>query len=566
MKAKGAIEEASPHSRAFYGRLFTVPKSSGGLRPVLDLSPLNKHLKVIHFRMETPQSIRESIRQGDWASSIDLKDAYFHVPIHKNFRKFLRFVWNDRVYQFRALPFGLSLAPWVFTKITRELAILARSRGIRLRMYLDDWLTLASSQSLALAHTEEVLGLTKTLGFLPNWEKSALDPSQQFIYLGMAFDTVSYTVRPSPARLDKFRALRDVLLTAQSASARVLTSLLGQMESLAPLVPLGHVHKRKFQRQFRKRWRQSCQSWEFELSLGNWFRHSLTQWSDEEWLQQGVPIAPPPCQEELFTDASNDGWGAHVAHLEASGKWSRPQAGLHINLLELEAVFLALKAFRGFLQHKHVLVCTDNTTVACYLNRGGGVRSQSLSKRSEDLLKWCQASQILISAKYIPGKMNIVADSLSRSDQAIQTEWTLAHSVLEPVWRMWHKPMVDLFATKFNRRLPIYISPVPDPQALGQDALSISWEGMIGYAFPPLCLMNKVIRKARIDQASIILVAPFWPYQPWFPDLLGLTHTPPLKLEVHKNGLVQPRSGVPHKNPAFLNLHAWLLCGQSCSH
>ena len=145
--------------------------------------------------------------------------------------------------------------------------------------------------------------------------------------------------------------------------------------------------------------------------------------------------------------------------------------------------------------------------------------------------------------------MNIVADSLSRSDQAIQTEWTLAHSVLEPVWRMWHKPMVDLFATKFNRRLPIYISPVPDPQALGQDALSISWEGMIGYAFPPLCLMNKVIRKARIDQASIILVAPFWPYQPWFPDLLGLTHTPPLKLEVHKNGLVQPRSGVPHKNP-----------------
>ena len=382
MEEKGAIEEVSPHSRAFYGRLFTVPKSSGGLRPVLDLSPLNKHLQVIHFRMETPRSVRDAIRPGDWATSLDLKDAYFHVPIHRSSRKFLRFVWNDRVFQFRALPFGLSLAPWVFTKITRELAILARSRGIRLRMYLDDWLTLAASSPLALAHTEELMDLTLSLGFLPNWEKSALTPSQQFVYLGMDFDTVTYTVRPAPARLDRFRSLRDSLLRAQSSSARVLTSLLGQMESLAPLVPLGHVHKRKFQRQFRKRWHQAHQSWEVQIPLGVWLSRSLSQWLDEDWLQQGVPIAPPPCDEELFTDASNDGWGAHIAHLEASGSWPSSMKGCHINLLELEAVFLALKEFKLFIQNKHILVCTDNTTVACYVNKGGGRSFQTSVQES----------------------------------------------------------------------------------------------------------------------------------------------------------------------------------------
>ena len=198
--------------------------------------------------------------------------------------------------------------------------------------------------------------------------------------------------------------------------------------------------------------------------------------------------------------------------------------------------------------------------------RGGGVRSKRLSKRAEDLLKWCHHSQIGITAKYVPGKMNIVADSLSRSNQVIQTEWTLVHSALEPVWRTWHRPMVDLFATRFNFRLPLYFSPVPDPQALGQDALAHSWRSLIGYAFPPLALLSKVIRKARMEQASLILIAPYWPYQPWFPDLLELSHTPPLKLAVHPNGLVQPRSGIPHGNPAFLNLHAWLLCGVSCSH
>ena len=566
MLAKGAIEETSPSSRAFYGRLFTVPKSSGGLRPVLDLSSLNKFLKTIHFRMETPHSIRESIRPGDWATSLDLKDAYFHVPIHRNYRKFLRFVWNDRIFQFRSLPFGLSLAPWVFTKITRELAILARSQGIRLRMYLDDWLTLASSKVLSLSHTEKVLALTSSMGFLPNWEKSALTPSQQFVYLGMFFNTVNYTVAPAQARLDKFRALRDQLLASLTTSARVLSSLLGQMESLAPLVPLGRVHKREVQRQFRKRWRQSLQSWEAQIPLGPWFRLSISQWLKEDWLVQGVPIALPPHEEELYTDASLEGWGAHVAHLEAAGTWSTPMRSQHINALELEAVLLAVKAFRSFLQGKHVLVCTDNTTVAAYINRGGGVRSKSLSRKAEALLIWCQEAQIIVTARYVPGKLNILADFLSRPNQVLQTEWTLTHSVLEPVWRTWHRPMVDLFATKYNCRLPLYFSPVPDPLALGQDALSSKWEGLLGYAFPPLPLLARVIRKARLERASLILIAPYWPAQPWFPDLLSLSHVPPLKLVIRERNLIQPRSGIPHSNAAFLNLHAWLLCGQSCSH
>jgi hypothetical protein len=66
---------------------------------------------------------------------VDLTDAYFHLLIHRKDRRWLRFVWKGTVYQFRFLPFGLSLAPLIFTKVTRELALLARSEGIRLRVF-----------------------------------------------------------------------------------------------------------------------------------------------------------------------------------------------------------------------------------------------------------------------------------------------------------------------------------------------------------------------------------------------------------------------------------------------
>lgn len=68
---------------------------------------------------------------------------------------------------------------------------------------------------------------------------------------------------------------------------------------------------------------------------------------------------------------SSTGWGAHVAHLSAAGVWSPTQAVWHNNLLE--GVFLALHEFAGFLSVKTVLLCMDNTMVACYLNKQGGL-------------------------------------------------------------------------------------------------------------------------------------------------------------------------------------------------
>ena len=213
-----------------------MPKASGGWRLVLDLSTLNAFLRNVTFKMETPASLRDAMHPGNWPASIDLRDAYFHL-IHPRDLKWLRFVWRDKVFQFRALPFGLASSPWIFTKVTRELCLRVRARVIRLRVYLDNWLVLASSPELCSRHCQQVLHLCCTLGFSLNEEKSYLRPSQQFEFLGMTFDTLQWLVFPAPHRIQCLQSLLSSLLHRDLATARELASLLGQMESFAPLVP-----------------------------------------------------------------------------------------------------------------------------------------------------------------------------------------------------------------------------------------------------------------------------------------------------------------------------------------
>lgn len=98
------------------GTYFLVPKKDGGFRPILDLRHLNIFLKTFPFRMLRAAHILCAVMKGDWFMSIDLKDAYFHIPIVPHHRKFLCFSFESQAYQFRVLPFGFSLAPRVFTR------------------------------------------------------------------------------------------------------------------------------------------------------------------------------------------------------------------------------------------------------------------------------------------------------------------------------------------------------------------------------------------------------------------------------------------------------------------
>ena len=127
---KQVIVEVFNPDPGFYNSLCLVPKATGGWRTVLDVSSLNNFVRKEKFKMETTRSVLESLREGDWLFSVDMKDAYFHVPIHSSFQRYLKFCFVGRTFQFQALPFGLTSVPLVFTIVLSPFARWLHSLGI----------------------------------------------------------------------------------------------------------------------------------------------------------------------------------------------------------------------------------------------------------------------------------------------------------------------------------------------------------------------------------------------------------------------------------------------------
>ena len=564
MLEKGAIQELpnADRSPGFYSRIFFVRKKFGKWRLVIDLSILNTWIVSPHFKMVTPRTVLSTVQPWHWAASIDLKDAYFHIPILKRDRKFLRFTFDGKVYQFRVLPFGITTAPLVFTKVLQVVGSYLHKRGIDILIYFDDSLVLSYSRDQCAEDTRAALATLIRLGFIPSGEKSELTPSQDFIFLGYRFRTDLGLVLPPEEKFCKALELVSQFLRSNQVTARWYLRLLGYLNCIADVIPLGRLHIRPLQAHLLRAWSPASKNWETPVTLDSTVKQSAMWWTLEANVLQGTPLKSPSPERTLYTDASLSGWGGFLDGRIASGLWSRKESPLHINILEMRAVFQSLTAFLPLVQNTSLCLATDNSTVVAYLRNQGGTKSLDLCCLTRDILMLCHDNGISLLVKHVPGKLNILADTLSRARKPVITEWTLAKPVFHSICRLWDRPHVDLFATALNHQLPTYVSPVPDGEAFAVDALSIPWEGMFAYAFPPFNLVGRVVQKAKIHSCLLILIAPLWSGQPWFPDLLSLLVDFPRELPMREDLLVQPVSRVPHPKPAMLHLHAWKLSSQ----
>ena len=176
MLEDGVIERA--RGPVFLNRLFEVPKKDSDTpRLVLDVSRLNRHITPFKFKMTTVSSVRLALRSGCYMASLDLKDAYWHIPIAKSFRPYLAFSAGGRIYQFRVMPFGLNIAPRIFSQMLHPVQQALVREGVQVLMYLDDWLIYASSPGDCVRMVEKTLEMGSSMGLLFNLGKSHLTPT-----------------------------------------------------------------------------------------------------------------------------------------------------------------------------------------------------------------------------------------------------------------------------------------------------------------------------------------------------------------------------------------------------
>ena len=554
---KGAVELAPLPSPGFYSRLFVVWKTSGSWRPVIDLSHLNRFVDVSPFQMETIQSVLLSVCQGDWMASIDLKEAYLQVPVHPAFRHFLRFVFRDKVYQFKALCFGFSTAPQVFTRVMAPVSAILHSMGIRMRRYLDDWLVQSSSRESLLWDLQTVLHLCHELGIVVNPQKSNLVPSHVVQYLGVIIDTTSFRASPLQERISKLQSTAEEFRSSASPSASLWLLLLGVLSSLAHLVPGGRLRMRSLQLCLHRSWDRL--DLEAPVSVSAECLRDLQWWLHLPRLSLGVSLCQVSPDLHFCSDASDVGWGAHLDRQVTSGLWDSHQAALSINARELIAVKLGLHQFQSSLRGRTVAVFCDNTTAVAYLRKEGGTRSLLLNAFAQEILRWTESLSIRLAPQFLPGFNNVLADALSRPHQLPHSKWSLNMTVFQSLRRLW-LVQIDLFATSENHRCSIYFSPFQDPMSAGTDAFLQSWNGLQAYTFPPVAIIPRVLAKLRASSGTeLTLVAPHWAQRPWFSDLLQLSLAPPVVLPSRQDLLRLSRSRHLYPDLHRLRLYAWRL-------
>ena len=301
---KTSNSQGPPGSPGFYSRMFLVPKPGNKWRPVIDLSSLNTFIKCPKFIMETPEQIRLAIQANDWVTSLDLSDAYLHVP---SCRKYLRFAYQGQVWEFRALPYGLSPAPWLFTLIALEVKALAQRNGILMHIYLNDWLLRSQSRRILTKQTLWIQKMCRYLGLQINMAKSELNPSQDFVFLGYRFQTLSHRVLPSHKRVQAIYEMAHRFIQRDPNTVRSWMSLLGLLSATEKLVPMGRLHLRNMQHCLKGQWNVKLHSLHSRVQLSQSALTDLRWWMMSKHVLASCPTHPLQPTRLLFTDAWKGG-------------------------------------------------------------------------------------------------------------------------------------------------------------------------------------------------------------------------------------------------------------------
>ncbi|CAH0549561.1 unnamed protein product [Brassicogethes aeneus] len=511
----GIISRVVPCQVQYISKVFLISKANGKIRLVLNLKSFNKFVITEHFKLEDWRTASRLISQNVYMASIDLQDAYFAVRINENDTKYLRFHFDNILYQYNFLPFGLSTAPYVFTKMMKPVVSNLRNQGLISSVYLDDFLLLGDSYQTCINNVKVTSNLLCSLGFKINLKKSQLEPSQICNHLGFLFSSIDMIISLPAEKASNVLNLINNFRAKKKCSIRELSKVIGVLVSTCPAFKYGWLYTKKFERAKYLALKGAKGDYNKIINLPQSISSEFDWWA-ENIHNSGKSIESNNFQLEIFSDSSLSGWGAVCCAERVLGQWSENERSHHINYLELLAAFFALKCFASHKSNLNILLRIDNTTALSYVNRMGGVRFPLLSNLSRDIWQWCEVRNIWIFASYIKSKHNVEADAASRELPA-ETEYELNQEVFLDIVEKFGSPDIDLFASRLNTKCKTFASWKKDPDAFVVDAFTIDWTPFFFYAFPPFSLILPLLQKVIREGACGIVVTTTSTTPPSFP-------------------------------------------------
>lgn len=555
LKNLNILETPIKRNPSYFSRMFLVKKSDGGLRPIIDLRGLNKYVKTKPFHLISQASVPNFLQQDDWLVKIDLSQAYFHIPIAHSHRPFLRVSYLGEILQMTCLPFGLSSAPRLFAAITCWIAEILRKRGGRVLVYLDDFLLAHQDRTILSFQAAEAVELLSVLGWQVNSGKSIIVPTQNIEFLGLIWKTHENIISLPTKKRIIITTVLEKMLRIKACNLRQLQHLLGLLNFACMVVARGRLHCRHMQmmiRQFQNDPRRVVCIANAALTDMRWWLGAL--------VAPAVPIHLPKIHHFLSTDASDMGWGAQLDQSHLAGCWRKRQKSWHSNKKEMYAVLSAIKTLAPRLKDSHILLQTDNRTLIAYIRKEGGTRSIGLLALTFQLLVLLDQWNIILSAQYLPGRYNLIADRLSRRRPI--PEWHLLPPATSEVFALWGTPSIDLFASKRSTVVGKYVSiDAKDRGAEFIDAFSRDWDYQLAWIFPPPSLIPRVLAHLNRARGTYLLVAPDWERPFWKPDLVNRAQDPPRVIPNLREVLIDLTTGFPPPFLDQLTLQVWKVGG-----